>query len=80
MSSRSETIVSGGGGPQTDGTRAALKDCRQKSVSSSLSSSENAGKPKTGNGNNNNKNAKTKGQRRVDTDVRIVGDDAIDCV
>ena len=80
VSSRSESIVSGGGGPQTDGTRAALKDCRQKSVSSSLSSSENAGKPKTGNGNNNNKNAKTKGQRRVDTDVRIVGDDAIDCV
>ena len=41
--------------------------------------SKNAGKPKTSNG-NNNKNMKTKGQRRVDTDVRIVGDDAIDCV
>jgi hypothetical protein len=79
VSSRSDLYVSGEGGPQTGGTRAALNDCRQKSVSSSLSSSKNTGKPKTSNG-NNNKNMKTKGQRRVDTDVRIVGDDAIDCV
>jgi hypothetical protein len=81
--SHSSPYVSGEGGQQTGGTRAAtsaaLNDCCQKRSSSSLSSSKNKGKPKTSS-KNINRNEKRKDQRRVGDDVTIVGDDAIDCV
>jgi hypothetical protein len=83
MSSHPSPYVSGEGGPQTGGTRAAtratLNDCCQKRSSSSLSSSKNKGKPKTSS-KNINRNDKRKDQRRVGDGVTIVGDDTIDCV